>query len=90
MDFETLKQGKELKMKHKTSLKTARMQATIRALGGRGWRTSAEIAAQTGSVAVHSDVADLRASGVPVECKYSHTTGSGRRVYKYRMIRGQK
>lgn len=38
----------------------------------------------TGSCAVHSDVAELRANGVNVACQYQGTR-DGRRIYRYRI-----
>lgn len=38
----------------------------------------------TGSCAVHSDVAELRANGIGVACEYLGTR-EGRRVYRYRL-----
>lgn len=38
----------------------------------------------TGSCAVHSDVAEIRANGVPVACEYQGMR-DGRRVFRYRL-----
>ena len=38
----------------------------------------------TGSCAVHSDVAELRANGIPVTCEYQGLR-DGRRIYLYRV-----
>lgn len=38
----------------------------------------------TGSCAVHSDVAELRANGVNVACQYQGMR-DGRRIYRYRI-----
>jgi len=72
-------------MKHKTNLKSPRLQATLGALSDGLWHTGQSISRGTRSMAVHSDIADLRASRVPVECKYSHRTPLGRKVYIYRL-----
>lgn len=67
--------------------KSARLQRTLtylRGAGARGLSTSA-ISRRTGSMAVHSDIAELRANGVGVTCRYDHTTPAGRRVYRYRL-----
>ena len=46
--------------------------------------TTLELVLLTGSCAAHSDVAELRANGIPVECRYERTA-NGRRVYRYRV-----
>lgn len=38
----------------------------------------------TGSCAVHSDCAELRANGIPIACEYQGLR-DGRRVFKYRI-----
>lgn len=48
--------------------------------------TTAELQGWTGSVAIHSDCAELRANGYDVECAYQGTTAEGRRVYRYRLV----
>lgn len=47
-----------------------------------GGCTTLELVLHTGSCAVHSDVAELRANGIPVRCVYERTA-NGRRVYRY-------
>lgn len=49
--------------------------------------TTMEIATAAGSVAVHSDVAELRANGLGIECQYEGRTAEGRRVYRYVLCR---
>ena len=46
--------------------------------------TTMELIHWTGSCAVHSDVAELRANGIKVGCQYERTV-NGRRVYRYRL-----
>lgn len=48
--------------------------------------TTWELIERTGSVAPHSDAAELRANGYNVECKYQGMTSEGRRVYRYRLV----
>lgn len=68
--------------------KSKRLQATLRALrrSQRGC-TTRQLARATGSVAPHSDVAEIRANGFNVSCTYEGTTPNGRRVYRYRLER---
>ena len=47
-----------------------------------GHATTREIARNTGSCAVHTDIAELRARGYRIDCAYERTT-RGRRVYRY-------
>ena len=51
--------------------------------------TTMELISWTGSVAPHSDAAELRANGYNVECRYHGTTPEGRRVYRYRLVQGE-
>jgi hypothetical protein len=46
--------------------------------------TTLELVHWTGSCAVHSDIAELRANGIKVGCTYEGTR-NGRRVYRYRL-----
>ena len=46
--------------------------------------TTLAIVQWTGSCAVHSDVAELRANGIGVACEYQGMKG-GRRIYRYRL-----
>ena len=48
--------------------------------------TTWQLIERTGSVAVHSDAAELRANGHDVQCEYQGTTPEGRRVYRYRLV----
>ena len=66
--------------------KSNRLRRMLRALG-RSWRTTAELQAATGLMAVHTDISELRANGKDVLCRYDHTdTQTGSRIYRYRMI----
>lgn len=68
-----------------------RLRALLTALlkaGDRGL-TTREIFDRTGSMAVHSDVHELRANGYQVGCSGGGRTGDGRRVFRYR-IEGAK
>lgn len=46
--------------------------------------TTLELVQWTGSCAVHSDVAEIRANGIGVACEYLGTR-DGRRIYRYRV-----
>jgi len=61
---------------------SSRLKDTLAAIYGR-WQTTQEIADRTGSVAVHSDVAALRAGGLVVLSRFVRTTEAGRKVYAY-------
>ncbi len=63
---------------------SGRLKATIAALWG-GWRTTLEISKATGSLAVHSDIAGLRANGVQIETRYAGRTEFGNKIYAYRI-----
>jgi hypothetical protein len=62
-----------------------RLQAVHRALLD-GPKTSAELQRFTGGMAIHSDIAELRAQGIPVApAKYLHKTTDGHKIYLYAM-----
>jgi len=62
--------------------KSKRLRDTIFALG-RSWKTSAEIQRATGSMAVHTDISDLRENGYNIPSRYLGVT-NGRKIYSYR------
>ena len=70
-----------------------RLQRTLSALRKAGDRglTTMELYLATGSMAVHSDVAELRApcNDFPISCEMSGTNASGRRVYTYRLVKAE-
>jgi len=68
--------------------KSNRLQVLYRALerAGKKGLTTAGLIDATASVAPHSDVAELRANGYEVSCKYEARTSSGRRIYRYRLL----
>jgi hypothetical protein len=49
--------------------------------------TTQQIARHLGSVAVHSDVSELRANGIGVTCEFEETNEYGRKVYRYRLVK---
>lgn len=51
--------------------------------------TTQEIASWTGSVAVATDVSELRQNGYEIDCLFHHTTAEGRKVFLY-YFRGKK
>ena len=69
---------------------SARLQAVLEFLRDRGARgaTTAELQSATGSMAIHSDVAEVRANGVEVRCAYDGMS-NGRRVYRYTVKAGE-
>ncbi len=63
---------------------SARLRHTASILTA-GWHTTREISRQTGSMAVHSDIAGLRANGIPVESE--RIKGApGTCVFHYRIM----
>lgn len=49
--------------------------------------TTAELSERTGSMAIHSDVHELRQNGVAVgKARYVGLSQSGRKVYEYQLI----
>jgi len=66
-----------------TSERLKKLLSVLR-YGGR--QTTSQIQAETGSMAVHSDVCDLRGNGFPVKCRYQYTDpDTGRRVFTYEL-----
>lgn len=60
-----------------------RLQATLKIIKGH-WYTTRAISKLTGSMAVHSDIAALRAQGVSVESRYLGLSLDGNRTWAYR------
>ncbi len=64
---------------------SARLQSVHRALLD-GPKTSAELRQLTNGVAIHSDIAELRAGGVPVApAEYVGRSEDNRKIYRYRL-----
>ena len=63
---------------------SARLQATLAAIRG-GWASTREISVKTGSMAVHSDIAAIRANGLTVQRRSRPDTAAGCRVSEYRL-----
>ena len=53
------------------------------------WSMSLALADMTGSVAVATDISELRKNGYDVTCEYLRETVEGRRIYVY-TLRGKK
>jgi hypothetical protein len=68
-----------------------RLAQTLRIIraGGKWGASTKEISSWTGSVAVATDVSEIRKNGYDIECVYDHTNENGRRVYRYH-YRGKK
>jgi len=65
--------------------RSPRLQKTLEVLRAHpDGCTTLELVLFTGSCAAHSDVAEIRANGIPVSCSYQRTA-NGRRVYLYRL-----
>lgn len=72
---------------HHSTLDSDRIQkvlAALRQAGDRGL-TTLELNQITGSTRSSSDCSELRYCGVDVYCSFEGTTGTGRRVYRYRL-----
>ena len=65
-----------------------RTLAFVRSWGATG-APSAEIQGFTGSMAVATDISEIRRNGYDIECKYVGMTDKGRKVYNY-TYRGKK
>jgi hypothetical protein len=63
---------------------SASLQATLAAIRG-GWASTLEIQRRTGSMAVHSDIAAIRANGLTVQRRSRPDTAAGCRVSEYRL-----
>lgn len=71
-------------MNHADLSKSQRLQAVARLLRDfPDGLTTFELASAAGSVAIHSDVAELRANGLDIDCQYEGKTAHGRRIYRY-------
>jgi hypothetical protein len=68
-----------------------RLQATLEAIKG-GWRTTLDISHATGSMAVHSDIAALRAQGIRVDARYAGMSPEPgkNRIWEYRATQQQE
>jgi hypothetical protein len=62
------------------------MQKLLSFLQVSGWVSSMVIAKVTNSVAVHSDISDLRDNGKEIECKYMGLSENGRKIYAYKLL----
>ncbi|MCP5136068.1 MAG: hypothetical protein H6981_04645 [Gammaproteobacteria bacterium] len=66
-------------------MNSKRLQRTARALADGQWHTTWEIASTTRSVAVSTDISELRRNGLVVESRTAGTSEDGGRVYEYRL-----
>jgi len=73
-------------LSHAANLLTSRRLQTLRdALSDGTWHSCWSLQQKTGSMAVHSEIAELRANGLDVRQRYSGRTPSGRRISEYRI-----
>ena len=64
-----------------------RLQSTLRVLKDFGWHTSEEIYQRTKSMAVHSDIHELRKNGLLIDQRYRKgLSPNGRRISEYRLL----
>jgi biotin operon repressor len=72
--------------RHSGNLATSqRLQDTLRCLVPGQWVSAFKIAVTTNSLAVHSDISDLRLNGVQIEQRYNGYTENGKRISEYRL-----
>ena len=64
------------------SPRLAPVLAFLRQRGDQG-ATTAELRELANSMAPHTDVSELRASGLTITCQYERMTEEGRKVYRY-------
>lgn len=78
-------------MRHKTSLKSDRMQKLYNFLACGKVFTTAEIQRATKTGGVSRDISDLRLAvkklGLHIFCAFSHTNRNNRKIYLYQMVR---
>jgi len=67
-----------------SSPRLQRCLAALRRYGATG-ATTYQLFDATGSMAVHSDVSELRANGLRVDC-WMDRAENGRRIYRYRLV----
>lgn len=63
-----------------------RLRKTLTALSAGHFVTAREIANKTGSMAVHTDIHELRQNGFKIVCTYKKTATSGRSLPHYQLI----
>lgn len=66
--------------------KSDRLQTLLGFMRKGSWCDSLVIASHTASLAIHSDIQDLRRNGYLIERKYCGLNGNGRQINKYRLI----
>ena len=73
---------------HAASLKRSeRLQRLLRALSADYYKTTSILQAQTGSMAIHSDIHELRCEGVPVApAKYFGKNSNGKKIHGYKLM----
>jgi hypothetical protein len=71
--------------------KSERLRQTLLAI--RSWgkygATGAQIQGHTGSMAVATDISELRQNGYNIECKYEGLSPYGRKIFRY-TFKGKK
>ncbi|MCP5230696.1 MAG: hypothetical protein H6948_01145 [Zoogloeaceae bacterium] len=66
-------------------MNSKRLQRTARALADGQWHTTWEIASVTRSVAVSTDISELRRNGLVVESRAKGMSEDGGRIFEYRL-----
>lgn len=71
-----------------SSEKSERLKRTLSALrnGGRLGRTGADLARVTNSLAISTDISELRRNGWLIERQYEGLSPTGRRVHRYTLL----
>ena len=73
---------------HHANLKNSeRLQSTLSVLADHRWHTSEEIYHRTQSMAVHSDIHELRKNGLIIDQRYRKgLTSKRRRISEYQLL----
>ena len=66
--------------------KSKRLQRTLAVLADHQPHTTWQIAQRTQSVAVHTDIAELRANGNIIESQRLGRTSDGRMIHAYKLV----
>jgi hypothetical protein len=73
---------------HAANLKRSeRLQRLLKALRADCYKTTCMLQTETGSMAVHSDIHELRCEGIPVApAKYFGKNSNGKKIYGYKLM----
>ena len=66
--------------------KSERLKKVLDILADRKEHSTIELAKATDSVAIHSDISEIRANGFPIERRYAGKNDNGRQINYYRWV----